>query len=119
GHGGEGDGGCDRRELPGGDDLRRSRRRVAAKLRALLLLPPRRGGAALAMSVLVAGVGNVFRGDDGFGPEVVRKLSGRVLPAGTRVEDFGIRGIHLVFELLEPIDLLIVVDAVSDRKSVV
>ncbi|MFO7156842.1 MAG: hydrogenase maturation protease [Pseudomonadota bacterium] len=65
------------------------------------------------MSVLVAGVGNVFRGDDGFGPEVVRKLSGRVLPAGTRVEDFGIRGIHLAYELLEPIDLLIVVDAVS------
>jgi len=65
------------------------------------------------MTALVAGVGNVFLADDGFGPEVVRHLAGRPFPAGTRVEDFGIRGIHLAYELLEPLDLLVVVDAVS------
>jgi len=53
------------------------------------------------MSVLVAGVGNIFLGDDGFGVEVVRRLRTRPLPAGVRVADFGIRGVHLAFELLE------------------
>lgn len=63
--------------------------------------------------VLVAGVGNVFLGDDGFGVEVARRLALQALPEGVRVEDFGIRGVHLAFELLEPPDLLVVVDTVS------
>ncbi|BDG07950.1 hydrogenase maturation protease [Anaeromyxobacter paludicola] len=62
--------------------------------------------------VLVAGVGNVFFGDDGFGPELARRLAARPLPPGVRAADFGIRGLHLAYELLEPLDLLVVADAV-------
>jgi hydrogenase maturation protease len=61
---------------------------------------------------LVAGIGNVFLSDDGFGVEVVRLLSGWALPEGVRVEDYGIRGIHLAYDLLEGYDALILVDAV-------
>lgn len=68
------------------------------------------------MRTLIAGVGNIFLGDDGFGPAVVQKLSGCSLPPGTKVEDFGIRGLHLAYELLEAWDLLLLVDAV-DRKG--
>lgn len=60
-------------------------------------------------NILVAGIGNVFLGDDGFGVEVVRRLAGR-LP-GVRVEDFGIRGFDLAMALLEPRDLVVLVDA--------
>lgn len=63
--------------------------------------------------ILVAGVGNVFRADDGFGCEVARKLLREGPPSGVRVKDFGVRGLHLAYELLEPIDRLIVVDAVA------
>jgi hydrogenase maturation protease len=61
--------------------------------------------------VLVAGVGNVFLGDDGFGPEAARRLAARPLPAGVRVVDYGIRGMHLAYDLLEGYDLLVVLDA--------
>jgi hydrogenase maturation protease len=61
-------------------------------------------------TILIAGIGNVFLGDDGFGVEVVRRLAGRALPA--RVVDFGIRGFDLACALLEPLDLAILVDAV-------
>lgn len=63
--------------------------------------------------VLIAGVGNVFLGDDGFGVEVAARLSGERLPDGVAAVDFGVRGIHLAYELLEPPELLLVVDAVS------
>lgn len=63
------------------------------------------------MSVLVAGVGNIFLGDDGFGCEVARRLSGEPLPPGVRVVDFGIRGVHLAYEMLEGYDLVVIVDA--------
>jgi len=62
--------------------------------------------------VLVAGIGNVFQTDDAFGVEVAGRLALRELPAGVRVEDFGIRGVHLAYELLEGYDALILVDAV-------
>jgi hydrogenase maturation protease len=62
-------------------------------------------------NVLVAGVGNVFLGDDGFGPEVARRLAGRSLPHGVRVADYGIGGIHLAYDLLGDVDLLVLVDA--------
>ena len=62
--------------------------------------------------VLVAGVGNIFLSDDGFGVEVIRHVLGRELPAGVEVMDVGIRGIHLAYELMEGYDTLIVVDAV-------
>ena len=61
--------------------------------------------------VLVAGVGNIFLGDDGFGPEVVRRLADRPLPPGVRVVDYGIRGMHLAYDLLDDVDLLVLVDA--------
>ena len=49
--------------------------------------------------VLVAGVGNIFLGDDGFGVEVVRRLAERALPEGVEVKDFGIRGMDLAYAL--------------------
>ena len=61
--------------------------------------------------VLVAGVGNLFLGDDGFGPEVARRLAGRSLPAGVRVVDYGIRGMNLAYDLLDGSDELVILDA--------
>ena len=49
--------------------------------------------------MLVAGIGNVFRTDDGFGPEVARRLSALTWPDGVRVVDYGIRGLHLAYDL--------------------
>ena len=63
------------------------------------------------MNVLVAGIGNIFLGDDGFGVEVVKHLDGRVVPDGVKVADFGIRGVHLSYELLDGYDTLVLVDA--------
>ena len=60
---------------------------------------------------LIAGVGNIFLGDDGFGVEVARRLASRQLPAWARVADFGIRGMHLAYELLEGYESTILVDA--------
>jgi hydrogenase maturation protease len=62
--------------------------------------------------VLVAGVGNIFLGDDGFGVEVANRLAREELPRGVRVEDVGIRGVHLAYELLDGWDELILVDAI-------
>jgi len=64
-------------------------------------------------SVLVAGVGNIFLGDDGFGVEVARRLLAEPLPENVRVADYGIRGVHLAYQLLDGYDTLILVDAVS------
>jgi hydrogenase maturation protease len=61
--------------------------------------------------VLVAGVGNIFLGDDAWGLEVVRKLSQGELPDHVHVEDFGIRGVHLAYEILNGYDKVILVDA--------
>ena len=61
--------------------------------------------------VLVAGVGNIFLGDDGFGVEVVRRLAGRELPEGVEVVDFGIRGMDLVYALHDDYEAVIFVDA--------
>lgn len=63
--------------------------------------------------MLIAGVGNVLRGDDGFGVAVIERLLEKLLPDGVRAIDIGIGGIHLVQELLEPVDALVVVDAVD------
>jgi hydrogenase maturation protease len=61
--------------------------------------------------VLVAGIGNIFQTDDAFGTEVANRLATRSLPSGVRIEDFGIRGVHLAYELLEGYDSLILIDA--------
>jgi hydrogenase maturation protease len=64
--------------------------------------------------VLVAGVGNVFLGDDGFGVEVIRRLSDVDLPDWVRVADYGIRGMHLAYDLAGgDQDLTIMVDATT------
>ena len=62
--------------------------------------------------VLVAGVGNIFLGDDGFGVEVVRRLARRELPEGVEVVDCGIRGLDLAYALQRDYDLVVFVDAV-------
>ncbi len=61
--------------------------------------------------VLVAGIGNIFFSDDGFGSEVARRLAARPVPEGVKVVDFGIRGVHLAYELLDGYDVVILVDA--------
>lgn len=66
------------------------------------------------MRILVAGVGNVFLGDDGFGVAVARRLEHADLPEGVRVADFGIRGVHLAYELTGGgYEAAILVDAAS------
>lgn len=68
-------------------------------------------------AILVAGVGNIFLGDDAFGVEVAASLARRTLPAGVQVKDFGIRGFDLAYALLEPWRAVILVDALP-RKEV-
>jgi hydrogenase maturation protease len=63
--------------------------------------------------VLVAGIGNIFFRDDGFGPAVAEAMqSAAPLPDGVRVVDYGIRGMHLTYDLLDGVDALVLVDAV-------
>jgi hydrogenase maturation protease len=62
---------------------------------------------------MVAGVGNIFLGDDGFGVEVARRLSEVDLPAGVQVRDYGVSGMHLAFDLLDGYDTTILVDATT------
>ena len=64
-------------------------------------------------SVLVAGIGNVLLGDDGFGSEVARKLAGRPLRGGVRVVDYGVRSVDLAFALAEGWDSAILLDATA------
>ena len=61
--------------------------------------------------VLVAGIGNIFLADDGFGVEVATRLLQQPMPDGVKVEDFGIRGVHLAYELLSGYELVVLVDA--------
>ena len=62
-------------------------------------------------NVLVAGIGNIFLSDDGFGVEVANRLATRPVPDGVKVADFGIRGVHLAYELLDGYDTLVLIDA--------
>lgn len=61
--------------------------------------------------MLVAGVGNIFLTDDGFGVEVATAMAGRELPDGVELVEFGIRGVHLAYQLLDGYDVLVIVDA--------
>lgn len=69
------------------------------------------------MRVLVAGIGNIFLGDDGFGVRVVERLAETAPRDGVRVADFGIRGLHLAYELLDGYDVLVLVDAIAGRGA--
>jgi len=62
-------------------------------------------------TTLIAGIGNIFLGDDAFGCEVLKHLGQRGWPKNVRVVDFGIRGFDLAYALLEEFDLTILVDA--------
>jgi hydrogenase maturation protease len=61
--------------------------------------------------ILIAGIGNIFLGDDAFGVEVAQRLLARPLPDGVQVVDFGIRGLDLTYALLDGYDIVILVDA--------
>ncbi|GAX49411.1 hydrogenase maturation protease [Streptomyces olivochromogenes] len=71
--------------------------------------PPRQESG----KVLVAGIGNIFLGDDGFGVETVRALTGRQLPPHVEAVDIGVRGVHLAYQVLDGYDTLILVDATA------
>lgn len=63
--------------------------------------------------ILVAGIGNIFLGDDAFGCEVARVLAETEIPAGAAVVDFGVRGFDLAYALLEPYQTVILIDAIA------
>lgn len=65
--------------------------------------------------ILVAGIGNIFLGDDGFGSEVVRHAELPYDDPTVQVIDYGIRGMHLAYDLLEEWDMLVLVDAVPSQ----
>jgi hydrogenase maturation protease len=67
--------------------------------------------------ILVAGIGNIFLGDDGFGVEVVRRLQGRLLPPEVRLVDFGIRGLDLVYALQDGYEATILIDAFPHKQA--
>jgi hydrogenase maturation protease len=61
--------------------------------------------------ILVAGIGNIFFGDDAFGCEVANQLASRPQPEGVRVTDFGIRSYDLAYAIMDDYDATILVDA--------
>lgn len=63
--------------------------------------------------ILIACIGNIFLGDDGFGTEVARRLTAESLPPEVVLKDFGIRGLDLTYALLDPYELVILADACS------
>ena len=69
----------------------------------------------MSARILVAGIGNIFLGDDGFGSEVVRNTELPQDDPNVRVLDYGIRGMHLAYDLLEEWDTLVLVDAIPSR----
>lgn len=72
---------------------------------------PVQSSTASAPAILVAGIGNIFLGDDGFGVEVATRLASRTLPEGVKVVDFGIRGLDLAYALMDSPGVTILVDA--------
>jgi hydrogenase maturation protease len=71
------------------------------------------GHPSAAERTLVAGVGNIFARDDAFGVEVIRLLADRPVEPGVEIRDFGIRGVHLVYDLLDGCDLFVLIDAAA------
>lgn len=72
----------------------------------------------MTSEVLVAGIGNIFLGDDGFGSAVVARLVAPgepALPPDVRVVDYGIRGLHLLYDLVDGCSALVLVDALPGR----
>lgn len=71
----------------------------------------------MSNGILIAGVGNIFLSDDGFGVAVAGRLQGEPMPDGVKLADFGIRAVHLAYELLNGYDGLILIDAVSRGEA--
>lgn len=69
------------------------------------------------MKVLIAGVGNILRADDAFGVRAAQRLADMDLGADVRVIETGIGGIHLVQELMDPVDALVVLDCVDQQRA--
>ena len=67
--------------------------------------------------ILVAGIGNVFLGDDGFGVAVARRLALHELASGVEVADYGIRGMDLAYALQAGYDAVVFVDAAPRGES--
>jgi hydrogenase maturation protease len=67
--------------------------------------------------ILIAGIGNIFRGDDGFGVEVAMRLARRSLPADVHVVDFGIRGIDLTYALMDGYSAVVMVDTMKRGEA--
>lgn len=70
-----------------------------------------RAETIVAPHILIAGIGNIFFGDDAFGVAVAQRLAARPWPDGVRVVDFGIRGFDLAYALMDGPGLAILVDA--------
>jgi hydrogenase maturation protease len=81
------------------------------------LPPPTRVEPTSTRTILVAGIGNVFLGDDGFGVEVAQRMASRPLPQGVTVADYGIRGYDLAYALVRGADHVILVDACPRRQQ--
>ncbi|MCW2625805.1 hydrogenase maturation protease [Mycobacterium sp.] len=67
--------------------------------------------------ILVAGIGNIFLGDDGFGPEVLRRVPHELANPRVQVVDYGIRGMHLAYDLLDGCRGLVLVDAIPSQGA--
>ena len=73
--------------------------------------------AVVPKKILIAGIGNIFLGDDGFGVEVAQRLAQHQFPNGVRVADFGIRGFDLAYALMEGYETTILIDAYPGEES--
>ena len=69
------------------------------------------------MNVLIAGVGNIFLGDDGFGVEVAKRLAATDLPSWVQVADYGISGMHLAYDLADGYETAILVDTAQRGEA--
>jgi len=78
---------------------------------------PEAGCTAEQPRVLVAGIGNIFLGDDGFGVEVAQRLSREEFPENVHIRDFGIRGYDLAYALLDGYETIILVDATARGET--
>jgi hydrogenase maturation protease len=72
---------------------------------------------AITPRILVAGIGNIFFGDDAFGCEVARQLLQRPVPDGVTIKDFGIRSYDLAYAIMDGYDATILVDATSQGNA--
>jgi hydrogenase maturation protease len=71
----------------------------------------------MTKTILIAGIGNIFLGDDAFGVEVAHSLTRRALPDEVQVKDFGIRGFDLAYTLLESWHTIVLVDALPRKAA--